>query len=89
MSYLEEAIDLCLTQASLAEKINEWHALKGRSSNVSQQNVSYWIKTSVVPDIHCIAISWATEWKISPNKLRPDIYPHPHDGLPEEMRPAA
>jgi DNA-binding transcriptional regulator YdaS (Cro superfamily) len=36
-----------------------------------------------------IAISMATNWQVTPHELRPDIYPHPQDGLPDHMRQAA
>ena len=54
---------------------------------VSAPTVSQWI-TGVrpVPEKRVIDISRATDWRVTPHELRPDIYPHPDDGLPEHLR---
>jgi hypothetical protein len=36
-----------------------------------------------------IPVAAAVEFKVTPNQLRPTLYPHPEDGLPPEMRLAA
>ncbi len=33
-----------------------------------------------------IEFAQATGWKVTPNAIRPDIYRHPEDGLPAELR---
>jgi DNA-binding transcriptional regulator YdaS (Cro superfamily) len=55
---------------------------------VSYQAVQKYIRTKV-PSENVIAIAEVTNWKVTPHELRPDIYPHPQDGLPEHLRSAA
>jgi hypothetical protein len=86
MFNLESVVNYCGSQSALAEKVNAWHRLNGRTVRISQQNISYWLKTGAIPEIHCIGIAYASDWKESPHLINPDIYPHPEDGLPEEMR---
>jgi DNA-binding transcriptional regulator YdaS (Cro superfamily) len=50
---------------------------------LSRGAVSNWKR---VPAEHVIQVSGLTEWKITPHQLRPDLYPHPMDGLPEHLR---
>lgn len=58
------------------------------SIGVSYQAVQKYLKTRT-PSEKVIAVSQATEWKVTPHELRPDLYPHPHDGMPEHLRIAA
>lgn len=74
---LLKAIDLCDGQTRLAEKIG-----------TGQATVSAWVnrfnhQTGVD---FVLKVAEATSWQVTPHQLRPDIYPHPHDGLPESMR---
>ena len=55
---------------------------------VSYQAIQKYLKTKV-PSEKVLSICQADEWKTSPHQLRPDLYPHPHDGLPEELRDVA
>jgi DNA-binding transcriptional regulator YdaS (Cro superfamily) len=50
---------------------------------LSRGAVSQWC---VVPPEHVISVSEATCHKYSPHQIRPDLYPHPDDGLPEQLR---
>lgn len=52
---------------------------------VSQAMVSKMV-LSEVPAERVMAVAEATQWECTPHELRPDIYPHPDDGLPAEMR---
>lgn len=36
-----------------------------------------------------IAVSEAVQWQVTPHELRPDLYPHPDDGLPVQLRSVA
>lgn len=42
-----------------------------------------------VPPEHVLKLAELTGWRCTPNQIRPDLYPHPHDGLPEHLREAA
>ncbi len=57
--------------------------------DLSVQAIYKWEKTGKVPPGHVIAISRATGWLVTPYDLRPDIYPHPDDGLPKIHEAAA
>ncbi|HSX49915.1 MAG TPA: YdaS family helix-turn-helix protein [Cellvibrio sp.] len=52
---------------------------------VSYQAVRKWESLGVPPD-RVITLCALTGWECSPHQLRPDIYPHPDDGLPAAMR---
>jgi DNA-binding transcriptional regulator YdaS (Cro superfamily) len=53
--------------------------------DVSYQAVQNYLKTRT-PSEKVIGVSEATNWQVTPHDLRPDLYPHPHDGLPEHLR---
>lgn len=76
---LEESIEICGGQTALA-----------RAIGVRQGNIWSWINRfgNKVPPESVLSVSAATEWRVTPHELRPDIYPHPHDGLPEHLRTA-
>lgn len=75
MSALEKAVELAETQARLARKIN-----------VKPQAIHGWRQAGQVPPDRVIDISKAVDYGVTPHDLRPDLYPHPEDGLPAEMR---
>ena len=52
---------------------------------ISAQAVSKWADNGV-PGERVLTISEATSFRLRPHDLRPDLYPHPDDGLPEELR---
>lgn len=61
-----------------------------RLSGVPQATISAWVNRfqhRVGADF-VIKLCESVEWKITPHQLRPDIYPHPNDGLPESLRAA-
>lgn len=47
--------------------------------------VAKWIAQGLPPE-HVIWLAEQTGWKITPHRLKPDLYPHPEDGLPDSMR---
>lgn len=51
--------------------------------NISVQAIAKW---KVVPAERVLAVAEASEWQVTPHQLRPDLYPHPDDGLPEHFR---
>lgn len=55
---------------------------------VSYQAVQKYEEAGVSAE-RVLAISTATNWQVTPHQLRPDIYPNPQDGLPDDMRAAA
>lgn len=82
---LHKVVELAGGQAGLAAGIRK--QIPG--SKVSQAHVWKWLnraKCPVPPGDYVIAISRAIEHQVTPHELRPDIYPHPHDGLPENLR---
>lgn len=90
MTSLEKAVDLAGGQVALAKAIREWFEARGIICRVKQAHVWGWLnKQGKVPGEYVIAIADILKWQITPNALRPDLYPHPHDGLPEHMRAAA
>ena len=57
-----------------------------RKAGATQQAVSVWLKNGKPGDLFTIAVARAVEFKVTPHELRPDLYPHPDDGLPPELR---
>lgn len=55
------------------------------SQGVSYQAVRKW-ERSGTPAERVIPLCEATGWQVIPHDLRPDIYRHPEDGLPAELR---
>lgn len=71
--------------STLAEAIKAANGQEAvaRACNVSRQAVAQWRRA---PPDHVITISRATGYKFTPHAIRPDLYPHPDDGLPVELR---
>jgi hypothetical protein len=66
----------------------------GRLSTVARmfnfktaQAVANWIERDKVPDVHVIRLCKLGEWQVTPHELRPDIYPTPSDGIPDNIVP--
>jgi len=57
----------------------------GRLFDCSGQAVGLWYANGV-PAERVIKLCEAVEYRVKPHELRPDLYPHPEDGLPAEMR---
>ena len=79
-SSLIKAVDLIGGQVATA-----------RAVGVKQAHVWGWLNKTKdgAPPERVISISAATNWQVTPHELRPDLYPHPQDGLPDHMRSAA
>jgi len=78
MSAIERAVIEAETQARLARRIN-----------VTPQAIQGWQKTGQVPPDRVLDVARAVGFKVTPHELRPDLYPHPDDGLPVELRATA
>lgn len=52
---------------------------------VSYQAVQRYIKDRV-PAEKVISLCAADGWQVTPHQLRPDLYPHADDGLPDDVR---
>jgi len=51
-----------------------------------QTRVSEWRRRGQVPADAVLPVCEAVNFAVTPHELRPDIYPHPDDGLPEALR---
>ena len=56
---------------------------------VSQAMVSKWFLGTRVAGDSVLKVAIATDWQVTPHELRPDLYPHPQDGLPAHLRHVA
>lgn len=70
-----KAILVAGSQVKLAEKMGEKVGLIG-----------IWVQRKMVPAERVIQVCRAIEYKVTPHEIRPDIYPHPDDALPDDMR---
>jgi DNA-binding transcriptional regulator YdaS (Cro superfamily) len=75
MNGLLKAISLAGGQAALAAKVG-----------IGASGVSEWKRRGNVPPEMVLRVCEVMDFEVSPNEVRPDIYPHPHDGLPENRR---
>ncbi|EPG4849933.1 transcriptional regulator [Klebsiella pneumoniae] len=75
MIALDKAINIAGNASKLAESLD-----------VSAMTVSHWKHRNygVVPQSRVLTIFKATG--VTPHELRPDLYPNPSDGLPQEQR---
>lgn len=73
------------------ENINLSYAPIARAIGVSGEAVRKWFLDlpESLPADRVLAVSRATDWKVTPHQLRPDIYPNPTDGLPTGEREVA
>ena len=77
---LLNAIRICGSQSELGKRIGK-----------GQYIVTAWVRRygCKVSAEYVVQVSQAIDWKITPHELRPDLYPHPDDGLPDHLRSAA
>lgn len=54
-----------------------------KALGLSRGAVSQW---DVVPSERVLSVCAATNWRVTPHELRPDLYPNLYDALPESMR---
>lgn len=47
--------------------------------------LSQWKRRGVPHDV-VLRVAEATGWVVRPHEIRPDLYPHPDDGLPAHLR---
>ncbi len=79
---LQKAVDLAGGQTRLAASVRA----RMPGSKVGQVHVWWWLnemKTASPPAEYVLPICDAIGWKITPHELRPDLYPHPSDGMPK------
>lgn len=61
--------------------------LLAKSLGLSQPYIWNWLnRDHAVPAEFVIPVSRSVDWTVTPHELRPDIYPHPADGLPLSKR---
>ena len=79
---LQKIVNLLNGQAALAD------VLKTPEKPISQAHVWKWLNTTKegIPAIHVIKACDAVNYQVTPHELRPDLYPHPEDGLPDSLR---
>ncbi|UMR98592.1 transcriptional regulator [Escherichia coli] len=57
-----------------------------RNLGVTPQAVNQWFSKITIPARFVLRVCEMVEWKVTPHGLRPDLYPHPEDGIPESLR---
>jgi DNA-binding transcriptional regulator YdaS (Cro superfamily) len=71
---LQAAIRICGGQGALARRL---------TPPAKAQAVQQWRQ---VPSDRVLAVARAVDFRVTPHQLRPDLYPHPEDGLPNALR---
>ena len=51
---------------------------------VTQSAVAQWLQGVPIKAERVLEAAAATEWLVTPHDWRPDLYPHPDDGMPRE-----
>ena len=89
-NYLQKAVTLLHGQPALAAAINTFKDNE-KLPSIKQPHIWRWLNTNPygITAEYVIACAKATGWQVTPHQLRPDLYKHPHDGLPEHLRSAA
>jgi len=54
-----------------------------RRMTVKQSRLCNWLARGSIPPEHIIPLCNALFWTVTPHQLRPDLYPHPLDGMVE------
>ena len=65
---------------------NEKQHESAKRLSVSQNMISKWARGERVSAEKVRLVCEAYDWQVTPHELRPDLYPHPQDGLPEHLR---
>ncbi|MFV8874715.1 transcriptional regulator [Serratia fonticola] len=56
----------------------------GRRVGKKSQTVSAWFRNGVANG-EVLKVCRALNWLVTPHELRPDLYPNPTDGLPQQQ----
>jgi DNA-binding transcriptional regulator YdaS (Cro superfamily) len=88
---MQNSLDKIITLLGTGGQSKLADCLKTERDPVSQAHVWKWLNTTVngIPEKHVIKACSAVNYQVTPHELRPDIYPHPDDGLPEHLRQVA
>lgn len=54
-----------------------------RHLGIAPQAISQW---RTVPADRVLEVAAFAHWRVTPHEIRPDLYPHPDDGLPGALR---
>lgn len=60
-----------------------------RALEVKPQAVQQWVKSGRIPDGQVLKAARVVDYGVTPHELASHLYPHPFDGLPEELRTRA
>ena len=83
MDALIKIIDIAKGQTALAILLKSIVP----ESKIQQAHISNWLnRDGYVPAEWVIPCCQAVNWQVTPHQLRTDLYPHPHDGLPDHLR---
>lgn len=86
---LREAIEIAGGQKRLAERLDALGRTQEPPLRCKPQNVWAWLnRDHRVPSEWARLVAEAVHFQIRPMRFRPDIYPHPDDALPSELRGA-
>lgn len=86
MEALKRAIELSKGQAALAARMNEE---LGDVEKIGPTAIANWLQRGQVPADRAIPVARAVDFQVTPHDLRPDLYPHPTDGLPSTLKERA
>lgn len=71
--------------AAAIESLGGPSAVARRRELKSPWSVSKWIRDGLPPE-HVLWLARETDWRWTPHQLAPELYPHPDDGLPSDLR---
>jgi hypothetical protein len=84
MNGLQKIIDIFDgNKTAVAKKL----AVETGNDKLCAVHINNWLsRDKKVPDLMAIPLAKISGWAVKPHELRLDLYPHPEDGLPEELR---
>lgn len=73
--------------ADYLEDTGESQAAFGRRlvPSVTQSAVAQWLAGGGIEAERVLPYAAQTGWKVTPHDWRPDLYPHPDDGMPKPL----
>ena len=72
----------------IAQEIDKFESptVLSKLVGISAQRLINWRKRGRIPADSVLSYCEKRGWEVTPHMVRPDIYPHPSDGLPGSLR---
>lgn len=88
LTWVNTTFTLCVMENFIAQEIDKFESpsVLSKLVGISSQRLINWRKRGRIPANAVLSYCEKRGWEVTPNMVRPDIYPHPSDGLPVSLR---